>query len=78
MSDMSLRALSEAIAGILGLFRELVMTLLFGLWDGGAQPTMIDNVVECDRLHQQLAGRLNGLVRSPRVCFPQAAPRYRY
>jgi hypothetical protein len=46
---MSLRALSEAIAGILGLFRELVMTLLFGLWDGGAQPTMIDNVVECDR-----------------------------
>jgi len=25
------------------------MTLLFPLWDGGAQPTMIDNVVECDR-----------------------------
>jgi len=42
MSDMSLRALSEAIAGVLGLFRELVMTLLFGLWDGDAHRTMIE------------------------------------
>ncbi|MEG5119906.1 WD40 repeat domain-containing protein [Microcoleus sp. A2-C2] len=29
------------------------MTLLFGLWDGDAHRTMIDNVVECDRPKKQ-------------------------